>query len=153
LQVYLLSFKLDDMKKDRDSEIIDLIQATRLLVRRSRRAGEAQGLTWTEAAVLSRLSKDGPATTAELARAEGMKPQSMGAKVLVLEQQKMVERRRHPSDGRQVMFVLTTKGAAASKSVQDAQRAWFADVIEKLDETELSTLFAATKIIQRMGGL
>jgi DNA-binding MarR family transcriptional regulator len=141
------------MKKSRESEIAELIQAVRLLVRRSRKAGAAQGLSWTEAAVLTRLSKDGPATTAELARAESMKPQSMGAKIIVLEEQKLVERKRHPSDGRQVVIVLTTKGAAVCKSVQDAQRAWFAEIVEKLDETEQSTLFAATKIIQRMGGL
>jgi DNA-binding MarR family transcriptional regulator len=141
------------MKKSRESEIGELIQAVRLLVRRSRKAGAAQGLSWTEAAVLSRLSKDGPATTAELARAESMKPQSMGAKIIVLEEQKLVERKRHPSDGRQVVIVLTTKGTAVCKSVQDAQRAWFAEIVEKLDETEQSTLFAATKIIQRMGEL
>ncbi|MDR3614017.1 MAG: MarR family transcriptional regulator [Candidatus Obscuribacterales bacterium] len=141
------------MKKSRDTEIADLIQAIRLLVRRSRRAGAAQGLSWTEAAVLSRLSKDGPATTAELARAESMKPQSMGAKIVVLEEQKLVERKRHPSDGRQVVIVLTPQGSAVCKMVQDAQRAWFADIVEKLDDSEQSTLFTATKIIQRMGEL
>jgi hypothetical protein len=33
--------------------------------------------SWTQKAVLSRLEKDGPATAADLARAEGVKPQSM----------------------------------------------------------------------------
>ena len=35
----------------------------------------------TESSVLARLSKNGPATTAELARAESVKPQSMGTTV------------------------------------------------------------------------
>ena len=133
-----------------DADIADLIQAIRLLVRRSRVAGAAEGLSWTEAAVLSRLNKDGPATTAELARAESMKPQSMGAKILALEQLNMVEREPHPEDGRQMIICLTTKGKKANENIQQAQRVWFAATVDKLKENDKKTLFAATKIIKIM---
>jgi DNA-binding MarR family transcriptional regulator len=75
-----------------------------LLVRRIR-ADTPPGLqefSWTQKAVLSRLEKHGPATAADLARAEGVKPQSMGTALGLLEKMGLVERKAHPSDGRQI---------------------------------------------------
>jgi DNA-binding MarR family transcriptional regulator len=61
------------------------------LQRRARTASASHELSWTESAVMARLAKDGPATTADLARAEGMKPQSMGTTIAALEGMGMVE--------------------------------------------------------------
>ena len=99
---------------------------------------------------MARLAKDGPATTADLARAEGMKPQSMGATIAALEEMGMVERKPHPTDGRQVNIELTAKGAAVRKSAKDAKRTWLAQAIAQLDEQERETLFAAGEIIKRL---
>ena len=99
---------------------------------------------------MGRLAKDGPATTADLARAEGMKPQSMRTTVAALEEMGLVERQPHPTDGRQVNIELTAKGAAVRKSVGDAKRTWLAQAIAQLDEQERETLFAAGKIIRRL---
>ncbi|EQD59024.1 MarR family transcriptional regulator, partial [mine drainage metagenome] len=41
-------------------------------------------VTWSQMSVLGRLERDGPATVTRLARAEGVRPQSMGATVSVL---------------------------------------------------------------------
>jgi DNA-binding MarR family transcriptional regulator len=120
------------------------------LVRRVRAAAAAQELSLTEAAVMSRLAKDGPATTADLARAESMKPQSMGATIAALEDMGMVERKPHPTDGRQVNIELTAKGEAMRKSAKDAKRTWLAQAIAQLDERERETLFAAGEIIKRL---
>jgi DNA-binding MarR family transcriptional regulator len=99
---------------------------------------------------MSRLAKDGPATTAELARAEGMKPQSMGTTIASLEEMGMVERKPHPTDGRQVNIELTAKGAAVRKSAKDARRTWLAQAIAQLDEEDRETLFKAGEIIRRL---
>jgi DNA-binding MarR family transcriptional regulator len=123
------------------------------LVRRMRVAAASHELSLTEAAVMARLAKDGPATTADLARAESMKPQSMGATVAALEELGMVERKAHPSDGRQVNIELTAKGAAARKSAKDAKRTWLAQAIAQLDEQEREALFAAGEIIRRLAEL
>jgi DNA-binding MarR family transcriptional regulator len=120
------------------------------LVRRVRAAASSHELSWTEAAVMSRLAKDGPATTADLARAESMKPQSMGATIAALEGMGLVERQAHPTDGRQVNIALTAKGAAVRKSVKDAKRTWLAQAIAQLDEQERETLFKAGDIIKRL---
>lgn len=99
---------------------------------------------------MARLARDGPATTADLARAESMKPQSMGTTVASLEEMGMVERKPHPTDGRQMNIELTAKGAAVRKSVGDAKRTWLAQAIAELDEQERETLFKAGQIIKRL---
>src|ERR1700684_1728291 len=137
-------------RKTLEISAIDLIQAVGLLMRRVRAAAASHELSLTEAAVMARLAKDGPATTADLARAEGMKPQSMGTTVAALEEMGMVERKPHPTDGRQVHIEVTAKGAAVRKSAKDAKRTWLAQAIAQLDEQERDTLFKAGEIIKRL---
>jgi DNA-binding MarR family transcriptional regulator len=130
--------------------VIDFSHAIGLLVRRVRAAAASHELSLTEAAVMSRLARDGPATTADLARAESMKPQSMGATIAALEEMGLVERKPHPTDGRQVNIELTAKGAAVRKNAKDAKRTWLAQAIAQLDEQDRETLFKAGDIIKRL---
>ncbi len=137
-------------RKNIASEVADFTQSMGLLIRRVRAAAASHELSLTEAAVLRRLENDGPATTADLARAESMKPQSMGTSVAALEERGFVERKPHPTDGRQVNIVLTAKGAAVRKSMREAKRTWLAHAIAQLDERERETLFKAGEIIKRL---
>lgn len=132
---------------------IDFTQAVALLIRRVRAAAASHELSLTESAVMARLAKDGPTTTADLARAEGMKPQSMGTTVAALEEMGMVERKPHPTDGRQMNIELTSKGAATRKSAKDAKQTWLAQAILQLDKQEQATLFAAGEIMKRLAEL
>lgn len=133
-----------------EADVSDFAQALGQFVRRVRAASAAQQLSWTESAVMARLSRDGPATTADLARAENMRPQSMGTTIAGLEQRGLVERTPHPTDGRQVNIALTAKGTAVRKSTRDAKRTWLAQAIAELDEQDRQTLFAAAQIMQRL---
>ena len=137
-------------RKTLDLAVTDLIQSIGLLVRRVRAAGASHELSLTEASVMGRLARSGPATTADLARAEGMKPQSMGTTIAALEEIGMVERKPHPSDGRQVNIGLTAKGAAVRKSAKDAKQTWLSQAITQLDEKEREALFKAGEIIKRL---
>ena len=128
----------------------DFVQAIGLLVRRARAAASTHGLSWTESAVMARLAKGGPATTADLARGESVKPQSMRATVAALEERKLVSRKPHPTDGRQVFIELTSAGHALYKSAKDAKRTWVVQAIAQLDEADRETLFAAGEILQRL---
>ncbi len=74
---------------------------------------------------MARLAKDGPATTADLARAESMKPQSMGTTIAALEEMGIVERKPHPTDGRQMNIELTAKRRRRAEERQGCQ----ADVV------------------------
>jgi DNA-binding MarR family transcriptional regulator len=131
-------------------DVIDLARSIGLLMRRVRAAAASHELSLTESAVMARLAKEGPATTADLARAECVKPQSMGATIAALEEMGIVARKPHPTDGRQVNIELTAKGAAVRKSAKDAKRTWLARAIGQLDDEERETLFAAGKIVLRM---
>jgi len=137
-------------RKSIEADVTDLGRAVGLLLRRLRAAAGSQELSLSEDAVLKRLFRDGPATTADLARAEGMRPQSMGTIIAALEQMGMVERKPHPTDGRQVNIELTARGAAVRKSARDAKRTWLARAIARLDERDQETLFAAGRIITRL---
>jgi DNA-binding MarR family transcriptional regulator len=141
------------LRRDPEIAVTEFAHTIGLLVRRVRAAAAAHELSLTEAAVLSRLAQHGPATTANLARAESMKPQSMGATIATLEELGMVERKPHPTDGRQVNIALTAKGEAVRQSAKDAKRTWLAQAIAQLDDQERETLFAAGEIIKRLAEL
>lgn len=137
-------------RKISDIAVAEFAQSIGLLVRCARAAAASQELSWTDLSVLKRLAKDGPATTAELARTQGMRPQSMRTILAALEQLSLVEREPHATDGRQVNIKLTAKGAAVEKNAGDAKRTWLAQSFARLDEQERETLFAAGRIIKRL---
>ncbi|AEU35965.1 MarR family winged helix-turn-helix transcriptional regulator [Granulicella mallensis] len=137
-------------RKNFDLEITDFTHSIGLLVRRARVASSSQELSWTETSVLKRLAKEGPATTADLARMQGMRPQSMRTIIATLEKLGMIVRKPHATDGRQVNIALTAKGAALQKSAGDAKRTWLAKAFAQLDAQERETLFAAGRIIKRL---
>jgi DNA-binding MarR family transcriptional regulator len=133
-----------------DIAVTDFRHAIGLLVRRARAAAVSQELSWNDTAVLKRLAQEGPATTAELARAQGMRPQSMRPIIAALEEMGLVRRKAHPTDRRQVNIELTARGAAAQKRAGHAKRTWLAQAFAQLDESERQTLFAAGRIIKRL---
>ncbi|MBJ6727166.1 MarR family winged helix-turn-helix transcriptional regulator [Geomesophilobacter sediminis] len=132
--------------------IEDFVLAIGLIVRRVRADAprEFQEFSWTQKAVLSRLEKDGPTTTAALARAEGIKPQSMSTAIASLETMGLVERKAHSSDGRQINIALTEKGTAMRKSLKEAKQHWLSEAFSQLDEKERAVLFQAGEIMKRM---
>jgi DNA-binding MarR family transcriptional regulator len=138
------------LQNDFKVDVTDFAESVCMLVRRGRAAAANQELSWSEAGVLKRLARDGPATTADLARVQGMRPQSMRPIVATLEDLGMVVRRPHATDGRQVMLELTEKGAALQKSVGEAKRTWLAEAVAGLEPEEQETLFEAGRILRRM---
>jgi DNA-binding MarR family transcriptional regulator len=138
--------------KSNETAIEDLKLALGLLIRRMRAAApsESHDLSWTQKSVLVRLEKEGHTTTSELARAEGVKPQSMGTAIAALEGMGMVERKADPTDGRQMNINLTDKGSSMRRTTRDASLSWLAQAIAKLNKQEQATLFEAGEIIKRL---
>ena len=141
--------------KNDEHAATELALALGMLVRRLRSEvpTESHELSWAQMAVMRRLDNDGPATTADLARAEGVKPQSMGAIVAALEEKGIVERSAHPSDGRQMMIALTAKGATVRKDARVAKRAWLAEAIVRLDAKEQKSLPGVTELLKHLAEL
>lgn len=75
-----------DLDPSLDLLSADLTMAVGRLRRRLRAETNPSELNLSQMGALSRLEQSGPMTTADLARAELMKPQSMGAILASLEQ-------------------------------------------------------------------
>jgi DNA-binding MarR family transcriptional regulator len=140
-------------RKSLDASVIELSHAVGLLVRRVRATAVAEGLSMTESIVVSRLYKDGPTTTAELARLEGMRPQSMRTTVSALETLGIIERKAHPTDGRQVFIALTRHGAELRRTAKVTKRTWLAQAVAQLPAADRETLFAAGDIMLRLADM
>lgn len=121
------------------------------LRRRLRAEAMAGEMSLAAVAALARLDQQGWLTTAELARSESMKPQSMGSTLARLEREGLVARRPHPTDGRQIQFGLTPQGTAARRQRGLAKREWLLAALARLDPDERATLAAATTLLRRLG--
>lgn len=142
------------MKTDRQTEIAaaELILVLGSLIRRFRAAApcEMHKLSWTQRSVLFRLEKCGPHTAAELARAEGVKSQSMATVILSLEKLGFLKRNPHPTDGRRVNIALSAKGKAMRANARKAKQTWIMQAMEKLTPKEQQTLLSAGSVIKKL---
>ncbi len=77
------------------------------LKRRLREQADVGDLTPSQTSALIRLEQEGRLTLTELARAEGVRPQSMSATVAALQDAGWVSGAPHPTDGRQILLSLT----------------------------------------------
>jgi DNA-binding MarR family transcriptional regulator len=133
-----------------EAAVEELLQATGQLLRRLRAEASGDNLTWSQTVVLGQLRKQGPTTTADLARAESVKPQSMSATLGVLEEQGLVERRQHPTDGRQILFALTASGVATCEARSQLKRKWLSSAVAQLSASEMQALLGAAGPMKRL---
>jgi len=139
-----------DIPLSLEMTVTELLRATGQLIRRLRAESNPSELTLSQLAILARLEEGGRMTTADLARAESMKPQSMGAALAGLEQDGLVQRQPHPTDGRQVLFALTEAGVATRRRNTHLKREWLSAAIAELAPGEQQTLVAAVSLIKRL---
>ena len=122
------------------------------LKRRLREQGSLGGdISWSQIAVLRRLEQDGPATVSTLARAEGMRPQSMGAITAALEAAGLVDGVPHPTDGRQTILNLTAACREKLAANRAARQDWLCRAIQtKLAPDEQEILAQSIALMQRL---
>ena len=121
------------------------------LKRRLREQAGAGDLTSTQVSVLGRLDRDGPATVTALAKAEGMRPQSMGANVSALEAAGLVSGTPDPNDGRQTILSLTPACIEWIKEGRTARQDWLFRAIQaKLGPEEQEELARAIDLLNRL---
>ena len=121
------------------------------LKRKMRDQGGLNDFTASQIAVLLRLEKDGPATVSSLARAEGMRPQSMSAVIAPLEEMLFVSGAADPNDGRKTLMSLTK---ACKKWIEDGRAArqdWLAQAIrQRLSLQEQKKLASAIRLLAKI---
>jgi DNA-binding MarR family transcriptional regulator len=144
---------MKENRKNLEVAVTELLSVTGQLTRRLRAVSNTRELTWSQVAIMARLEEAGPLTTADLARAESVKPQSMGGTLAAMEAEGLVERQPHPTDGRQILYALTDEGREARRKVSLAKREWLLAAIAQLSLAEQKTLLAAVDIIRRFGNL
>lgn len=121
------------------------------LNRRLREQVHPHDLTASQKSTLLRLERDGPATTSTLARAEGVRPQSMGATVATLESLGMIAGTPDPSDGRQTILSLTPAFRETIAASRAAKEDWLLRAIHAhLSEAEQAELARALDLIKRL---
>lgn len=121
------------------------------LKRRLREQANLGDLSWNQLRVLSRLEQDGPATVSVLARAEGIRPQSMGETIAVLKAAGFVCGAPDPADGRQTVLSLTVECAKKLKAGRAAREDWLAHAIHtKLELTDQKKLAVAVQLLERL---
>ena len=121
------------------------------LKRRLREQGGVGYLTPSQTAVLLRLEKDGPATTSELARAEAMRPQSMGTVILALEGAGLVQGAPDLQDGRKTLLSLTDACRQRIGDGRAARHDWLSRTIRsRLSHQEQEQLATALNLLQRL---
>jgi DNA-binding MarR family transcriptional regulator len=134
-----------------ETAVTDLSLAIGQLLRRLRLEVNTGGLSWSQVSALSRLDRAGAMTTAELARAESVKPQSMSATLVDLEREGLIERRPHPTDGRQVLVSLTPKGTDVRRKRSLAKQQWLLAAVAKFDPAEQQALVSAIALLKHLG--
>lgn len=128
----------------------ELVSAVSQFQRRMRAAAPEGSLSPSQRVALGRL-REGPATTAELARAERVRPQSMRATLGALEERGLISRRPHPTDGRQVVLSLTDHGRDRLAALRQARHSWLAGAIETcLSSDDLVSLEHAIALLRRL---
>jgi len=121
------------------------------LYRRLRREVYLGDFTASQKSVLTRLERDGPATVTTLARAEGVRPQSMGATISALEAAGFVSGAPDPTDGRQTILSLAPTYLEARKAGRTALEDWlFRAIRENLSLEEQEQLAAASALLKRL---
>lgn len=130
---------------------VDMAAVVGTLLRRLRTASPDSRLTPSQRSVLSRLEREGPSTTAALARAEYVRPQSMRLTLGSLDEQGLVGRAPDPDDGRQSVVSVTESGREALAGMRAAKRDWLTEAIaSELDGAERRTVADAVNLLRRL---
>ncbi|MCU1490454.1 MAG: regulatory protein MarR [Acidimicrobiaceae bacterium] len=128
-----------------------LLMSINLLRRRVRQTDAPRDLTAPELSALARLDHYGPSTSAELARAEHISPQSMGATLAGLEARGVVERNPDPLDGRRVVMSISEHGREALRDIRSARAQQLAKALSSgFTTAELRQLAEVAPLIERL---
>ncbi|MCU1527213.1 MAG: hypothetical protein JWP75_976 [Frondihabitans sp.] len=159
MQVQLAKRSLLGMETATSTDIAErLITATGQIRRALRRADETsaglggQGnLTLSQESVMGHLLRGGAKSTADLARIEGVRPQSMGLTVGGLEDLGFVAKTPDPEDARRSLVDLTDLGRASREQARNRRTAILAARFDdRLTGDELSCLDRALGLLDRI---
>lgn len=128
-----------------------ILQAVLRLARQMRHAAQDGELTGSALALLASLHRDGAMSAVELARHEGLQPQSLSRLLARLDALGLLERSIDPADARRHVIAITAKGTAALMRQMVRRRDWLADrMAERLSFKEKGVLLDAAELMLRI---
>jgi DNA-binding MarR family transcriptional regulator len=108
-------------------------------------------LSGSQAAVLTRLHKEGPSSASALASAEAVSHQAIGPILAVLETRGYIQRSPDPTDGRRQLVSLTDAGVAQAEHTTSAREGWLARALQdRLTEDERRVVRHAMALLNRL---
>jgi len=109
------------------------------------------GATFTEAAILVRLEREGAVSPGELAGREKVTSQAIAAVVTELQRRGLVRRGADPGDGRKVIVSITDAGRAVLRDNEQAvARALIRALTSSFTPDELHRLDEAVPLLNRL---
>jgi DNA-binding MarR family transcriptional regulator len=147
-----MTIAADDQVAMRASSLArDLRALLGKLKRRLREQAHVGDLTPSQVSALLRLDKDGPSTVSNLARAEGMRPQSMAPIIAALEAAGLLSGAPDPADGRQTLLSLTDACRRWVEEGRSARQDWLIRMIEAhLSPQEQDEVAKAIELLKRL---
>jgi DNA-binding MarR family transcriptional regulator len=111
----------------------------------------SEDLSGSQAAVLTRLHKEGPSSASALASAEAVSHQAIGPILAVLETRGYIQRSPDPTDGRRQLVSLTAAGVAQADNTTSAREEWLARALQdRLTEDERRVVRNAMALLNRL---
>jgi DNA-binding MarR family transcriptional regulator len=126
------------------------ISVARLSRRLRNERGPGNELSVGQLSVLGALFRNGERSVGELATHERVQPPSMTRIVNVLAEGGYVVRRKHATDGRQVVVGLSPKGEQTLAADRRRRDAWLAQRLRELTPEERTLLRHAAPILERL---
>jgi DNA-binding MarR family transcriptional regulator len=121
------------------------------IVRRLRQRPVAGGLPAAESQAVAHLARTTALTSADLARAENVSPQSMGVTVAALQRRGLVRRHPDPNDGRRALLSLTAAGQRSAADKRNARTDQIAAALGTgFTPAELELLHRAAPLLERL---
>lgn len=121
------------------------------LIRRLRSESAGSALTSPQVSVLHRLQETGPATAADLARAELITPQAMAVVIAALEADGYIARKSDSNDARCRLISITKSGQRAFEEGRAARQSWLTKAVEsEIAREEMPTLRAGLALLRRL---
>jgi DNA-binding MarR family transcriptional regulator len=138
-----------------NDEALALARHLRLTISRLRRvvrgANPAETVTRPQENALGWLERKGPLTTAELARWEQVRPQTMGSTVSDLVNAGLIVKAPDPTDGRREIISLTRDGWDRLREIVHARDRDFARLLtDKLTVADQRTLERAMALLDSL---
>ncbi|MDT5353724.1 MAG: hypothetical protein QOJ56_2256 [Mycobacterium sp.] len=119
------------------------------LRRRIRGLALTDDLNGSQAAVLTRLHKEGPSSASVLASAEAVSHQAIGA-ILAVEKRGFIQRSPDPT-GRRQLISLTAAAVTQTENTTSAREEWLARALQdRLTEDERRTVRHAMALLNRL---